>query len=215
MRSLKLTNEVLQKARDFSKYLLIENNNLKIAIKEKEFENKESSTRIKFFSQDPLRKFTKPSCPKGIFHSSEKRQPIPTAPYVDVEKSEDNEILSNTEWPFLSSSNNEGRKADNNITTEWSTIPMRRKARDENQKDVWQTQTQTAWPKELDRFEVLEHEDLPAFCGAAAESEASTYSTAVQRSKNTRNLKHREGPPSKRRGKATTYILGDPIVKDI
>ena len=215
VRSLNLTNELLQKERDFNKDLLIENNNLKIVIKEKQFENRELSTRIKSSSQDPFRKFSKPSSPKGIFHSSEKRQPIPTAPYADVEKSEDNEILSNTEWPFLSSSNNKGRKADDNITTEWSTIPMRKKTRDENQNSVWQTQTQTAWPKELNRFEVLEHEDLPAFCGAATENEASTYPTAVQRSTKTINLKHRERPPSKRRGKPTTYILGDSIVKDI
>ena len=215
VRSLNMTNELLQKERDFSKDLLIENNNLKIAIKEKEFENRELNTRIRLFSQDPLRTFTKPSSPKGIFHCSEKRQPIPTAPIVDLEKSEVNEILSNTEWPFLSSSNNKRKKAENNITTEWSTIPMRKKARDENQNNVWQTQTQSAWPKELNRFEVLEHEDLPAFCGAATENEASTYSAAAQRSKNTRNLKHREGPPSKRRGKPATYILGDSMVKDI
>ena len=73
VRSLNLTNELLQKERDFSKDLLIENNNLKIAIKEKQFENRELSTRIKFFSQDPLRKFTKPTSPKGIFRSSEKK----------------------------------------------------------------------------------------------------------------------------------------------
>ena len=97
VRSLNLTNELVQKERDSSKDLLIENRNLKIAIKKKEFENREPSTRIKFFSLDPIRKFTKPSSPKGIFHSSEKRQPIPTAPFVDVEKSKDNEILSNTE----------------------------------------------------------------------------------------------------------------------
>ena len=130
VRSLNMTNELLQKERYFSKDLLIENNNLKIAIKEKEFENRELNTRIRLFSQDPLRTFTKPSSPKGIFRCSEKRQPIPTAPIVDLEKSEDNE-------------------------------------------------------------------------------------TAAQRSKNTRNLKHREGPPSKRRGKPATYILGDSMVKDI
>lgn len=215
VRSLNLTNELLQKERDFSKDLLIENNNLKIAIKEKEFEIRELSTRIMVFSQNPLRNFTKPSSPKGIFHCSEKRQPIPTAPFVDLEKNEDNEILSNTEWPFLSSSNNKRRKADNNNTTEWSTIPTRNKARNENQNSVWQTQTQTAWPKELNRFEGLEHEDTPTFCGAATENEASTYSAAIQRPKNRSNLKHREGPTSKRRGKPTTYILGDSMVKDI
>ena len=63
---------------------------------------------------------------------------------------------------------------------------------------------------------MLEHEDLPAFCGTATENEASTYSAAVQRSKHARNLKHkREVTPSKRRGKPTTYILGDSMVKDI
>ena len=132
-----------------------------------------------------------------------------------MEKSVENNILSNTEWPFLSNSNNKGRKADNDITTEWSTIRTRKKARDENQINVWQMQTQTAWPKEENRFEVLEHEDSPAYCGAATENEASTYSAAVQRSKNTRNLKHREGPLSKWRGKPTTYILGDSMVEDI
>ena len=54
VRSLHLTNELLQKERDCSKDLLIDNNNSKIAIKEKEFENRELSTRVKFFPQDPL-----------------------------------------------------------------------------------------------------------------------------------------------------------------
>ena len=115
----------------------------------------------------------------------------------------------------MSSSKNKRGKADKNNTTEWSTLPTRNKARNENQNSFWQTQTRTAWPKELNRFEVLEHEDIPTFCGAATGIEASTYSAAIQRPKNSSNLKHREGPTSKRHGKPTTYILGDSMVKDI
>ena len=84
VRSLNMTNELLQKERDFSKDLLIENNNLKIAIKEKEFENRELNTRIRFFSQDPLRTFTKPSSSntREFFTAAKKGNLFPQHPLL-------------------------------------------------------------------------------------------------------------------------------------
>ena len=69
--------------------------------------------------------------------------------------------------------------------------------------------------KEQNRFGALENEDLQTSCLAETEQETSTYSAAVQRSKNSAILKNREDQPRKRRGKPTTYILGDSMVKDV
>ena len=213
VRSLNVNNELLQKERELTKDLLLENNTLKIAIKEKEFENRELSTRIKVLSQDPLRNFTNFTlCPKGTPHVNEKRQPTPTAPTAlptDMEISKCNENLSNSEWPFLGSSNSKRRNAENTNTSAWSTIPVRNKARIENQNNVWQTQAQSFALKEQNRFGALEDEDLQTSCLEETEQETSTYSAAVQRSKSSRILKNREDQPRKRRGKRTTYILGD------
>ena len=126
VRSLNLTNELLQKERDFSKRLLLENNSLKVAMNEKEFENSLGNS-------DPLQKLTKPS---SLMRIAEKRRTIPKAPFVDLEKSEDNKILLNAEWPFLSSSNNKRKNADNNTSTEWSTITKRKKAHDEKHSNI-------------------------------------------------------------------------------
>ena len=85
VRSLNVTNELLQKERELTKDLLLENNTLKIAIKEKEFENRELSTRIKVLSQDPLQNFTNFTlCPKGTPHvnkkGSQRPQLLPHSP---------------------------------------------------------------------------------------------------------------------------------------
>ena len=100
-----MTNELLQKERELIKDLLLENNTLKIAIKEEDFENRELSTRINVSSQDPLQNFINFTlCPTGAPHVNEKRQPTPTAPTAlptDMEISECNENLSNSQWPFF------------------------------------------------------------------------------------------------------------------